>query len=73
MAHDPPLDLWNACWRCQHWDGFTARVHAKCTRVNATLEASPATGCVYWMAESGNELLPDRLPEGFSVTRNDGV
>ena len=65
--------LSNACWRCQNWGGLVARVHAKCTRLNATLQASPATGCVYWTPGAGDELPPDWRPDGFSPEKQSGI
>lgn len=67
MVYDPALDLSNACWRCQHWGGLVARVHAKCTRADAPLQADPSTGCVYWSAGAGDQQPRDWLPDGFHL------
>ena len=74
MPMEPPQpDLSNACWRCQHWGGLVAGVHAECTRLNGTLQASPATGCVFWKAGAGGELPPDWLPPGFGIVKHSGI
>ena len=67
------FDLSNACWRCQYWGGLVVRAHAKCTRLNATLQASPATGCVYWAAGAGDKLPLDWLPDGFHLEKHNGI
>ena len=64
--HHVPEDFSRACWRCRHWGGLVARVHAKCTRLNSALEASPATGCAYWNAGPGNSMPAEWLPDGFT-------
>ncbi len=43
MAHNFQPDLSNACWRCQHWGGPVASMHANCTR-NGYLQADPRQG-----------------------------
>jgi hypothetical protein len=50
------LDLTRACWGCQYWAGLIERVHAKCSRANASLQASPATGCAHWVPGAGDSL-----------------
>lgn len=53
-------DLSRACWRCQFWGGLVADAHARCTRLNSTLQADPVTGCVHWAPGAG-----DKLPAGW--------
>jgi hypothetical protein len=36
-------------------------------RPNGTLQASPATGCVYWKAGAGDAQPSDWLPPGFVI------
>jgi hypothetical protein len=36
-------------------------------RPNGTLQASPATGCVYWKAGPGDTQPPDWLPPGYKL------
>jgi hypothetical protein len=65
MAH---LDISRACWRCTHWAGFAdgGANHSRCSRLNACpVQASPATGCAYWLAGPGDALPPDWMPVGF--------
>ena len=55
------------CWRCAHWGGLVARTHARCTRLNAPLQASPRFGCAYWTPGAGSALPLDWLPPGYEV------
>ncbi len=66
MAYDSQPDLSNACWRCQHWGGLVAQVHAHCTR-DGYLQADPATGCAFWAAAPGHQHPPGWLPDGFRM------
>jgi hypothetical protein len=66
MSFEPPPDLSNACWRCQHWGGLVARVHANCIR-DGYLQADPATGCGYWTAGPGDQQPDGWLPDGFRM------
>lgn len=63
-----PTDLSKACWRCAYWGGFAhgAMNHSRCSRVNATpIQASPASGCAFWRAGSGDSLPAGWMPVGF--------
>lgn len=66
MSPSPAPDLSNACWRCQHWGGLVARVHASCT-CDGYLQADPATGCAGWAAGTGDQHPPGWLPDGFRM------
>ena len=68
-----PPDLSRACWRCAYWGGLVERVHAKCARADAPLQASPATGCAYWTGGADDSLPPDWMPIGFKVPECHGV
>jgi hypothetical protein len=61
-------DLSQACWRCTYWGGFAfvGLNHSKCSRLNATsIQASPASGCAFWRAGSGDSLPAGWMPAGF--------
>ena len=63
-------DLSKACWRCSHWGGFLfgGLDHSKCSRLGSTpVQASPATGCAFWMSGPGDSLPPEWRPVGFVV------
>jgi len=67
------LDLTCACWHCQYWAGLIERVHAKCSRANASLQASPATGCAYWTPGAGDSLPTNWKPIDLQVPECHGV
>lgn len=73
MTYDPSRDLSSACWRCQYWGGLVVQVHSKCTRLSASLQADPATGCDFWTAGAGDRLPPGWAPVGFNLKRHDNL
>ena len=44
-----------------------ASAHARCTRLNAALQASPMFGCAYWTPGAGDSLPPGWMPAGYEV------
>lgn len=61
-------DLSRACWRCTHFGGIVAEVHASCTHGPGRLQASPVSGCVYWSSGSDDARPVDWMPDGFRLT-----
>ncbi len=59
------VDVSRACWRCLHFGEIVAGAHASCKRGAAPLQASPATGCVYWTAGPGDANPPGWIPREF--------
>jgi len=61
-------ELSHACWRCTFWGGFAhaSANHSICSRLNASpVQASPSTGCAFWVAGPGDDLPPGWVPVGF--------
>ncbi len=70
MTHRNPdnLDLSRACWRCQYFGAVVAEAHVSCARLGAALQASPATGCVYWTPGPGDAQPTGWMPDGARIT-----
>lgn len=57
------------CWHCEHFSGFVAGgAHAACELTGRRrVQATPATGCAFWMRVPGVDDEPG--PAGFDGSR----